>query len=83
MAEHCEDILRRALSQIAMAEHCQDILRRALSQIEMAEHCQNILRGTVISQIEMSEHPEQGAGSVTNLLASGYVDSGEKRLPSS
>jgi hypothetical protein len=66
-----------------MSEHCQDILRGAVFQIKMAEHSQDILRGTVISQIEMSEHSEQGAGTVTNLFASGYVDSGGKRLPSS
>jgi len=31
----------------------------------------------------MSEHSEQGAGSVINLFASIYMDSGEKRLSSS
>jgi hypothetical protein len=64
-----------------MSEHCQGILRGEDCQIKIDEHSQDILRGTVISQIEMSEHLEQGAGSVTNLFASGFVDSGEKRLP--
>jgi hypothetical protein len=64
-----------------MSEHCQGIIRGSVCQIKMAEHSQDILRGTVISQTEMSEHSEQGVGSVTNLFASSYVDSGEKRLP--
>jgi hypothetical protein len=73
MTEHCQDVLRGAVSQIKMVEHCRDVLRGAVSQIKMVEHCRDVLRGAV-SQIEMTEHSEPFAANVTNLFSSSYIN---------